>query len=608
MRSFAATRCGALLSALLCLCLSCNTNREVAEDPVEQKPGDPQQPEYALTLTPADASLGVDGKTATTLDYRVLRRGEDVTAQATLFLEDSRIGDFNGASLTVKPGASGKTRVHARIGDDEGVTTLTVRVIVIVIGPGAMPDAPTKFGGSEDAGHAPSIAYPPAGALVPPNLNELEIHWLPNSGSLFEVRFVGSALDLRIYTSCSVVGSGCVLLPDESSWRWLAQAARNDTVQLTVRSSLSGGAAVGTSAAQKLSFGNDDMKGGLYYWAASSGGLARYDFGLRGQKAEAYYGPLQAGALCVGCHALSRNGKRVAVGMNTPGPAAMRSLETATRTKLFEVGKLGIGVGSNYQAWTYDGSYLITTETGGLTVRDGTTGAVKGPNPSVANANMPDISPDSKQVVFSRNITPQCIGPLCETLSVQSATLYTVPFSSDQTFGTPVILAKADGMSNYYPSFSPDGRFVVYNRASGDSYDSTTARVMIIAANGSGSPIDLTSVNDLVGNSWPKWSPFIHRFGSSTILWLTFSSRRAYGVRPTPAAQLWMVPVDIAKLEAGQDSGYPPFRLPFQELNTGNHIAQWVETIERAPCTIGDTSGCSSGEQCVDGYCTPVIK
>src|SRR5262249_10152205 len=152
------------------------------------------------------------------------------------------------------------------------------------------------------------------------------------------------------------------------------------------------------------------------------------------------------------------------------------------------------------------------------------------------------------------------------------------------------------GANFYYPSYSPDGRFVVFNRSAGDSYDAADARVMIVAADGSRPPIDLASVNSSLGNSWPKWSPFIHRFGGrpgQQILWLTFPSRRPSGIRPPPAAQLWMVPVEVGKLQAGEDSGYPPFRLPFQDLNTGNHIAQWVEKVDRAPCSKVDMTGCS---------------
>ena len=61
-------------------------------------------------------------------------------------------------------------------------------------------------------------------------------------------------------------------------------------------------------------------------------------------------------------------------------------------------------------------------------------------------------------------------------------------------------------------------------------------------------------------------------------------------------------------IEKGQESGFPPLRLPFQDLNTGNHIAQWVEQVDRAPCSVTDMSGCGMGERCTDGYCIPVIQ
>ena len=41
--------------------------------------------------------------------------------------------------------------------------------------------------------------------------------------------------------------------------------------------------------------------------------------------------------------------------------------------------------------------------------------------------------------------------------------------------GVPKTLALADGKNNYYPSFSSDNQFVVYNRAGGDSYDNPDA-------------------------------------------------------------------------------------------------------------------------------------
>src|SRR5207249_6926839 len=106
-------------------------------------------------------------------------------------------------------------------------------------------------------------------------------------------------------------------------------------------------------------FSDEDMDGGLYYWAAAAGGIYRYDFGRRGQTAEAFYTPAKQapGTMCVGCHALSRSGKRIAVGLNAPTPApTLRLVEVASRKTLFDQGG-GFGSGgSNFEALTPDGT------------------------------------------------------------------------------------------------------------------------------------------------------------------------------------------------------------------------------------------------------------
>ena len=42
---------------------------------------------------------------------------------------------------------------------------------------------------------------------------------------------------------------------------------------------------------------------------------------------------------------------------------------------------------------------------------------------------------------------------------------------------------------------------------------------------------------------------------------------------------IWMVAIDPAKAAAGQDPSVAAFALPFQNLNTSNHIAQGTEEI-----------------------------
>ena len=555
-----------------------------------------------VVIMPADPLLAVDGASAATLDFKVYRDGHDVTATAVLAVDNTALGTFSGARFSSVPGVAGRTTVRASVGSDLASTSLTLKTTTVVIAPGAPADSASRFGGAADASHAPAIAYPPDGALIPPNLNELEVQFSDSGNTLFEVGFSGDAIDLRIYTTCNALPGGCGLTPDEATWKLLSQAARGQALTVTVRGTSKAGGSVGSAPPQTLTFADEDMEGGLYYWGAGAGGIYRYDFGRRGQKAEEFYTPKQApDTMCVGCHALSRNGKHIAVGLNAPTPApTLRLLDVATRKTFFDQGG-GFGGGSNYEALTPDGQKVLTTETGGLTIHDAQTGKVIGA--TLANANMPDVSPDGTRVVFARDAAG-CQFGFCMTLTVMSGALYTVPFTG-VGFGAPKALVTTGG-NNYYPSYSPDGQFVVFNRSKSASYDAADARVMAVSTT-SGGAIDLQSSNTLPGNSWPKWAPFIHHFQGSTIMWVTFSSRRAIGLRGGTTAQLWMVPLDAAKLSAGQDPGFPPVWLPFQDPATGNHIAQWVEKVERAPCSQIDNSGCMQGEMCENGVCVPKI-
>jgi hypothetical protein len=167
------------------------------------------------------------------------------------------------------------------------------------------------------------------------------------------------------------------------------------------------------------------------------------------------------------------------------------------------------------------------------------------------------------------------------------------------------------GGNNYYPSFSPDGAWILYNHADSDhSYDNPRAEVRVVPAAG-GTSIDLERASP-GGDSWPKWAPHVQDHGSGTLMWFTFSSRRAMGLRPSasdaeglPVAQLWMAAFDPARAAAGDDPSMAAFWLPFQEPDSGNHIAQWTTEVDRADCTAD--SDCAENELCENGTCLPVI-
>jgi hypothetical protein len=122
-----------------------------------------------------------------------------------------------------------------------------------------------------------------------------------------------------------------------------------------------------------------------------------------------------------------------------------------------------------------------------------------------------------------------------------------------------------------------------------------------ISSNGS-APIALTNANGpgvadgattALTNSFPKWSPFIEKLNEQQqLVWLTFSSTRQYGLRAPPASTanstetklgtlIWMV--GISPGLGGADPSYTAFALPFQDITTSNHIAQWAKFFLKGP-------------------------
>jgi hypothetical protein len=97
-----------------------------------------------------------------------------------------------------------------------------------------------------------------------------------------------------------------------------------------------------------------------------------------------------------------------------------------------------------------------------------------------------------------------------------------------------------------------------------------------------------------LASSFPKWSPFLfHRTNQagSRLEWITFSSTRKYGLRDPPpggtelntGTLIWMAAVDPDRVAMGEDPSFPAFALPFQDLTTSNHIAQWTTAVIQPP-------------------------
>jgi hypothetical protein len=218
-----------------------------------------------------------------------------------------------------------------------------------------------------------------------------------------------------------------------------------------------------------------------------------------------------------------------------------------------------------------------------MSLRDPLTGAVVNTVPTAGWATHPDFAPMGDAIVYTSVAAPGA------DWHFSGGSIVIQPFDpATGSWGAATTLVTPPAGSNaYYPSWSPDGAWIIYNQSAEDAYDDGSAEIYVIPSDGSAAPLRLDSPNIAAGltNSWARWAPFeqtYHPGAASTepFFWLTFSSKRAFGVRlPIGTPQLWMAPFFPARAVAGTDPSGPAFRLPFQDLGTNNHIAQWTEAI-----------------------------
>ena len=565
---------------LAALAIGCG-NGTVGDD------GGGENPLIALHVTPANATVtiidGLNGdlQFTATAEYED-GTTEDVTADAIFSIENAVLGNFAGARFSASGLAGGQSSVNALIEGASGQTSLTVRVTDSVVTEPAPMDAGSLFGSAtEDAARAPTLVYPSDQTMVPPNLGDFDVHWLDAAGNdLFEVTLSGEYFDLRTYVMGTPnAGSWIAIAPELWSVAANSEGASNVTVSVKGLATATPETA-GTSTSIAVQVMEQDVLGGVYYWASQStdgpGGIYRHDMGAIGADAEQFYTTQESvGNRCVACHALSRDGTRMALtfdGGNGEGTV----IDVGTRETQLPI---GAGLAWNFATFEPGADRFLTVSAGALTLRDLTNaGAAVTTVPTAGYATHPDFRPQGDAIVYVQTPAPgQDWHFTGGAIVIQSFD----PVSA--TFGDPIVLVESGAENNYYPSWSPDGNWILFNRSTQNAYDNSTAELYVVRADGSQPPIFLDSPNVGSGltNSWARWAPFAQEDGGEPYYWFTFSSKRDFGVRLVGAnrPQIWMTPFFPERAMAGQEASAPAFRLPSQDLTGSNHIAQWTEEV-----------------------------
>jgi hypothetical protein len=491
---------------------------------------------------------------------------------------------------------------------------------------------------SNDSSRAPQIVYPNNGVLFPPNITGIEVHFTQGSSSntLFEVTFAGTYVTVNAFTRCTAfsggVAPGCIYTPDPGLWAAVSAGnAGQSPVQLTVRGTDDTGTSVGDSGSSQMQFAKDNIDGALYYWTTSGkSAIMRWDFSgsTTNQSAQSYLTPTNTdGTTCVGCHALAPDGSTLVASAGGQGDGRLLLWDIKNNKALQP---FPLSQRSQFESWNSVGSQFVGmygdnqtqgARAGGnyakagpvnLMIFDGVMGTVVSTIMlGGARADHPDWS---KSTDAPNTIVFTSADPTAPTTDQRPATGGIDYIQYDGTaWGAPQTLVPSLlGKNRYYPSIAPDGDLVVYDEStctagtptagaapdkSCDADTDATATIFLTSISTQGAnPILLANANapgiadnstTALTNSFPKWSPFISNLNEmDKLVWLTFSSTRQYGLRPPPASSassdetktgtlIWMVGVSMAP--GTNDPSYTAFALPFQDITTSNHIAQWAK-------------------------------
>lgn len=541
-----------------------------------------------LSISPPTAELLIENGVPATADYTATLTypdgdTRDVTAEVRWSV-DSGYGAFTNNKVTMY--SAGKTQVRALFTEKVGSGEVIVRLKNTRIDPSLPAGAADWFNGPEDPSRAPTVVYPPADVAMPRNLGDFEVHWTDTNNDVFELSLKTEFTDVRAIV---VGGNGAIA---SSTWaaflakEWLAAVGFEPSVQFQVRGvSKANPTSVGSTGPRLVKLTNEQMLGGLYYWAATAQngpyGIFRHDMSKPGQPAEQFMTTAQTTSAefpngrCVACHVLSRDGSKMAITFDG-GNGAATLLDVGTKAMQASTR------GWNFGTFSADGNQFLAVQGGVLTVLDYATQTQIGQMTASGMVSHPDLSPDGTRLVYVQKAD----NTHSDWAFTGGKVMIRTYDAATKTFGPEQQLVQ-DTQNNFYPSFSPDGQWVLFNRASAasSSYNNVEATLWVTKSDGSGPAVQLTAAAGTTGltNSWGRWAPFQQTIGANQepIYWVTVSSTRDFGVRLVGAArpQLWMTPFYSERAKQAADPSASAFRLPFQNIDGNNHIAQWTETI-----------------------------
>lgn len=536
----------------------------------------------ALTLGACDDDTGPADDTPERDAGLTLQDAAAPLGDAVVLDSETSASDAELPVLDASPGADGAL--------PDGGGPAPEAEVVIVDGP---DDAPDRFGAPGDCADPPAFIYPEPGTALPRNIEAIDFQWdagRRGGESLYEVEMRAGDLTVRWYTAADH------LVPAGAPWARLKEAAaRANPLTITVNEHRGDGAPSCPSAALPIEISPSELRGAVYYW--STGQVAIMRLPVNDTEAEPFINGFNSGNGCPACHALSRDGSRVAYTRTTFPPFGNLAVAAVDEpgTMLYDAD--ADATAGYFPSFSPDGLRIVAGSSGKLVIRSSDTGERETimdaggnaidpiPLAPMTVAGSPDWSWQGDRIAAA--LGPAGLFNPIPDVGISSGDI--AQWSHvDGAWQLPVSLVEASPEWWYdRPAYSPLGRWIAYNRIGDNPFGANdedqeinpNTDLWLVPPDG-GDPIPLDAANggELMGNSWPKWAPLQ---GGAGRVWLAFTSLRPYGrvlpnqpgVDATP--QIWVAGID-PNAPPGADPSAPGFWMPGQSTRSGNHAPYWA--------------------------------
>lgn len=534
-----------------------------------------------IALHPSEVALVTSADATSTKQFTVTATFQNGQTQDNFdlvawSLSNTAVGSVDDGLFTTSTSSGGETWLTAEVNGVSATAAITVTFVEEKLDDGIPDSAEDAFDGDpEDASTQLTWVYPEDSVALPRNLPEFSFMWGDSlGGDLYQLTFTSATTNVKIITDHRKY-----TVP-EDLWKVITATNAGSDVTVSLYGIQATVSESGVTNVERLYKASDitfrvnrfDAQGAVYYWSVTKNGIMRSE--VDEADPELWFGRSNGTTeYCVGCHVISPDGERVAYSWQIEGEEFFRMGlgaigDDATPEELVEMDTSRDKAA--FSTWSPDGDRVVYSYNGTLYLYDGYTGELLGEIESDLKLTQPSWSPDGDALVavsatrFFGNDSAFNGGEL-------------VVFDIDEAgefSAEPWVLVPSAGDTNqYYPAYSPDGEWVVFNRSTGQSYFDEDAALWIVDADG-GSPIELASANRGANltNSWPRWGPI----PDDDVLWLAFASTRDYGSEAQEGdAHVWVSAIDTKLAEDGLDPSYPAFWLVQQELGGGNHAPWW---------------------------------